>query len=98
MAYRSWSPTMRVSLDTDEVRLLTDLIQAAERERASLIGRASSPAERDRLEKETQQLAALRQRLAELHREEVLDESSEESFPASDSPARSVVKDRRDAL
>jgi hypothetical protein len=89
---------MHVSLDAEEFILLTKVLHTAQSERAQGIVQSQSEENRALLEREVVVLDALRRRLAEIHREEVLDESSEESFPASDSPARSVVKDRRDAL
>ncbi|TMQ71392.1 MAG: hypothetical protein E6K80_05745 [Candidatus Eisenbacteria bacterium] len=85
---------MRVGLDPDEAQLLTRLISAAQDERSERIARARSPEDLARLEKEARMLETLRVRLAEAHREEILDESVEETFPASDPPARSVVRDR----
>ena len=84
---------MRVSLDPEEAQLLSQVIQAAQAERSRLITRAERPEDLARLEKEARVLEQLRLRLDEAHREEMIDESSEESFPASDPPARSLAND-----
>lgn len=85
---------MRLSLSPEEFTLLTKVLHTAQSEREQGIVQAQSEENRALLEREVRVLEALRRRLAELHREEVVDESVEETFPASDSPARSVVKDR----
>jgi hypothetical protein len=86
---------MRIGLDPDEVDVLTKVIQVALMERSRVMAAGPSAEDRAILERETRVLEHIRRRLAEAHREEVLDESVEETFPASDPPARSVVRDRR---
>jgi hypothetical protein len=85
---------MRVALDPDEVQILIQVIQAALGERSRALAAASSPQEKSRLENETRVLEEARARLAVAHREAVVDESVEETFPASDSPAHGVVRER----
>jgi hypothetical protein len=85
---------MRISLDPDEIRILTQVIQSAQSERSRNIADARSSEERARLEGEVRLLEEIRARLAVAHREDVIDESVEETFPASDPPARSAVRER----
>ena len=85
---------MWVLLDPDEAQFMAKVVRAAQAERAWSISRAETREETARLEEEARRLEAILARLSEAHREEVLDESLEESFPASDPPARSVVSER----
>ena len=86
---------MRLSLNPEEFTLLTKVLHTAQSEREQGIVQSQSEENRALLEREVRDLEGLRRRLAELHREEMVDESVEETFPASDSPARSVAKDHR---
>jgi|KBSSwiStaDraftv2_1062776.scaffolds.fasta_scaffold2795444_1 thiamine kinase-like enzyme len=86
---------MRLSLTSEEFALLTKVLHTAQAEREQGVVQSQSVENRQVLEHEIEELQALRRRLTELHREEIVDESSEESFPASDPPARSVAREGR---
>ncbi len=85
---------MRLHFDREESQILAQVIQSALEARARLAATAAPP-DRARIETESRLLEGLRRRLAEAHREEVLDESVEETFPASDPPAHSVPGESR---
>ena len=91
---------MQLELDAREVKLLLGLLESAGRERrdpptgGSVRDRQPGPIDRGRVE-------GLKLKLRgpganEKHREQVIDHSLEESFPASDPPARSVVREKED--
>lgn len=88
---------MNVELNPDEVALLHRLLQDAERGHRERL-REGAGAEHGRLADEWKLLDGLRGKLRdprrdEKHREAVVDHAVEESFPASDPPAHSVVKE-----
>ena len=85
---------MRVALDPDEIQVLIPVIHSAHAERERALAAARSSQERSRLENEVRVLEEIRARLTVAHREAVVDESVEETFPASDPPARGVVRER----
>jgi len=88
---------MKLELDSAEVELLLGVLEAADRDRLHQIHHAAAREFRERLRSEADLIERLRARLAGRasgvsHREEILDESVEESFPASDPPARSSAR------
>lgn len=88
---------MNVELSADEVALLHRMLEDAERGHRERL-RAGAGADHGRLADEWKLLDGLRGKLRDperetKHREAVVDHAVEESFPASDPPAHSVVKE-----
>ena len=89
---------MQLELDGAEVKLLLGLLDGACRERGSSGGgsmrdRAHGVVDRGRVEGLKRKLKG--PTASESHREHVVDHSIEESFPASDPPARSSARETR---
>jgi hypothetical protein len=87
---------MQLELDGNEVKLLLKLLEGALRERRP--GTAGSPGDREHGTLDRGRVEGLKRKLqgptaSEGHREHVVDHSIEESFPASDPPARSVARE-----
>lgn len=89
---------MVLELSPAEVELLLGVLEASERDLLRQIHHADSREYRERLEREAASVRKIRARLKEGARtsgleqivdDSVIDESVEESFPASDPPARS---------
>jgi len=88
---------MHLELDAQEAKLLIMLLESAGRERKTVAGagsihdRQGAPLDRGRVEGLKRKLKG--ETASESHRESLIDHSLEESFPASDSPARSAAGD-----
>jgi len=89
---------MRVQLGAEEVEVLDKVLKATHEERLRQIHHADSREYRALLEHEASLIEGIRIKLAGTpavdHREEMIDEGLEETFPASDPPAHSIVSER----